>query len=127
MRLVEKAAVASEVRRRISHLYALVENFYRKVNDLALKADECRSWVESEFIAGLNLNHWEIVGFLGSLGVDVHQPGITGKTLDEIVNYVVSNTMESLGSESGRELWAKQMFNILREYHLTVEMLMRNL
>ncbi|MEM3072516.1 MAG: hypothetical protein QW172_03580 [Candidatus Bathyarchaeia archaeon] len=125
--MIEKAAVASEVRRRVSHMYSLVEDFYRRVNDRSLKADEHHSWVEGEFLPSLNLIHREIVGFLDSLGVSVCQPGITGKTLDEIVDYVVTNTMESLGSESERELWARQMLNILRDYHLTVEMLMRNL
>lgn len=125
--LIERATVTSEVRRRISHLYILAEDFYRKVKDRALKADEQRSWVEGEFKADLNSTHREILGLLDSLGVPANQPGITGKTLDELLERVLSNAIKCLDSESGRELLAKQMFNILRDYHLTVEMLMRSL
>ena len=104
-----------------------METLYRKIMDENLKDEEYREWLEKEFVAHLTSTHRHITGLLGDLGVDPSATTFTGKRLNEMMEAITRIASSSPPSTQERNMWYKQLFGMLRDYHLNIEVLIKNI
>ena len=124
--LEDRIEITSNIRRHISRLYSLMETFHRKVMDDKLKNEDYKSWVEKEFIINLKSAHQDIECFLEKLRITPSSPTFTGKNLNEIISNIAKSVSCSLPNMQDRSLWSRQMFSMIKDYNLSVEVLMKN-